>query len=631
MSLQDPIVPKVTVEPLPRGPVIDPRTGQFTPAGRAYFERRGGQIGEILSGVDRNAFNIVQLETDYTAADGAISNAYISADAVVASDAAGARAALQTFLESSFQAGDAAIQADVDANAALISTKASNTRVDSVESTLTGSIASVSASVTAETQARQTADNGLQADINTRATNTRVDQVESGAASSLASSVAALTAAYQSGDSGLQSQITTESLARASGDAAEASARETLEARFDKTIAPSMFLSPDDWTGVAAGTPENVASWGVTSEFITNSYGGYGKAWRRAGVATIYQKAVFSLAQTDTFTIRYVGAATTIPADGSTRAQIIIIALDENFAQVGGRIFQTSSDRTSPGSFELNLEITSAQILAIRAGAVYARFGVMVCWNDSTDAVMDSRLFEVSRGPTAASVSVLKQAFIDSNGDALAQFRVTAAAGGNPARLSLLDGAGGSNIALDADEIFFGSDTVFEDTHDTFYTTGGSYRYRDRGPFGSSGDLLQWYGPTSVSLNSETKTNGIWALATDGKAYIGSNPVNSLQSASVAPAFDSTVSGASIGTLGPFTITTNGGDGTYTYATVKIYDPSSVFTVVDGNTSTPEVDWSVTPDGQYYEAGFITTVTETSTGKKAQVAYSVALVTIEPP
>jgi hypothetical protein len=193
-----------------------------------------------------------------------------------------------------------------------------------------------------------------------------------------------------------------------------------------------------------------------------------------------------------------------------------------------------------------------------------------------------------------ATVEVLKTAFVDSNGDALAQFSVTAAAGGDPARLSLTDGSGGSNIALDADEVFFGSDTVFEDTHDTFYTEANSYRYRDRGPFGSSGDLLQWYGPTSVALNSETKTNGVFALATDGKVYYGASELNG-RTLKILGDFlivaEAPGTGGS-GTTSAYSMTTENADGSVTYTW---YHVSGSTAITCSNTAISNPTWTATP------------------------------------
>lgn len=86
----------------------------------------------------------------------------------------------------------------------------------------------------------------------------------------------------------------------------------------------------------------------------------------------------------------------------------------------------------------------------------------------------------------------------------------------------------GSAISLNADlirlmarSINFGTNTVFEDTRGSIHTTNSGRRLRILGPFGTSLDLVMWYGPTSVALNSETKTNGYFAFATDGKVYYG--------------------------------------------------------------------------------------------------------------
>lgn len=94
-----------TSEPLPRGSWFD-RAGKMTREVINYFNGKDRLAGEIVSGINRNRQNIVQLETDYQAADGALSTAYIAADAVVAADAASANASLQTTLEAQITSGD---------------------------------------------------------------------------------------------------------------------------------------------------------------------------------------------------------------------------------------------------------------------------------------------------------------------------------------------------------------------------------------------------------------------------------------------------------------------------------------------------------------------------------------------
>jgi len=58
--------------------------------------------------------------------------------------------------------------------------------------------------------------------------------------------------------------------------------------------------------------------------------------------------------------------------------------------------------------------------------------------------------------------------------------------------------------------------------------TAGSYVVRHGAGFGASSDLVLWYGLSSVARGSATKTNGLFALATDGKVYLGSATLENL-------------------------------------------------------------------------------------------------------
>lgn len=58
--------------------------------------------------------------------------------------------------------------------------------------------------------------------------------------------------------------------------------------------------------------------------------------------------------------------------------------------------------------------------------------------------------------------------------------------------------------------------------------TAGSYVVRHGAGFGASSDLVMWYGLASVARGSATKTNGLFALATDGKVYFGSSTFDAL-------------------------------------------------------------------------------------------------------
>ena len=89
-------------EPVPRDTMLD-RAGNLARGWFNWFQGQDRLVGEIVSGVNRNRQNIVQLETDYQAADGTITSAYIAADAVVAADATSARATLETNLRAETQ------------------------------------------------------------------------------------------------------------------------------------------------------------------------------------------------------------------------------------------------------------------------------------------------------------------------------------------------------------------------------------------------------------------------------------------------------------------------------------------------------------------------------------------------
>lgn len=87
---------------------------------------------------------------------------------------------------------------------------------------------------------------------------------------------------------------------------------------------------------------------------------------------------------------------------------------------------------------------------------------------------------------------------------------VAAATGGKPARLKVASSTLGSFVALDAPYIFWGDNTVFDDATDTLQTTvGARIRVMALGaPFGSGGNLLEWWGPTGIALSAMTPANG---------------------------------------------------------------------------------------------------------------------------
>jgi hypothetical protein len=113
-----------------------------------------------------------------------------------------------------------------------------------------------------------------------------------------------------------------------------------------------------------------------------------------------------------------------------------------------------------------------------------------------------------------ASVTEQALAIIDvENQLSLASWSIkTAASGGKPTILQLLSGSFGSSIAMTAEQIYFGDNTVFDDATDTIQTIWGSTRkvMAWGAPFGPD-NLVEWTGPSNISLGSMTKANaGFW-------------------------------------------------------------------------------------------------------------------------
>ena len=158
-------------------------------------------------------------------------------------------------------------------------------------------------------------------------------------------------------------------------------------------------------------------------------------------------------------------------------------------------------------------------------------------------------------------------------------------------------------------------------TAGTISLTAGSYSRYDGAGIGASSDLLLWFGPSSTAVGSATKTNAIFALATDGKTYaqgvelqtmfVTPSPTNQQVSGSRVGAGSVTTSAASIGSV-------LGGNGTYTYAWT--YVSGDTFTINSPTSSSTTGTASVTV-GQTKTGYYKCTVTDTDTGRTASTTF----------
>lgn len=121
--------------------------------------------------------------------------------------------------------------------------------------------------------------------------------------------------------------------------------------------------------------------------------------------------------------------------------------------------------------------------------------------------------------------------------------------------------------------------------------TSGSYVVRHGAGFGASSDLVLWYGLSSVADGSATKTNGVFALATDGKIYAGNAELSNPVRVTIGSAIN--VIGSS-GFTGTITVTATGGNGSYTYQWVKEpYESGIAASLTNSTTATVTVSASL--------------------------------------
>lgn len=116
-----------------------------------------------------------------------------------------------------------------------------------------------------------------------------------------------------------------------------------------------------------------------------------------------------------------------------------------------------------------------------------------------------------------------------------------------------------------------GGTTFLDLTNSRAQFAVGSYVWR-QGSIGSG--VLAWFGPSSVTIGSETRTNGVFCFGTDGVTYKGAASLDS-QLGGSAPAvtvntLDAVYTGPGSGTVtnattGTVTVTGSGGSGSYNF------------------------------------------------------------------
>ncbi|PLR28156.1 hypothetical protein SGCZBJ_03875 [Caulobacter zeae] len=138
-----------------------------------------------------------------------------------------------------------------------------------------------------------------------------------------------------------------------------------------------------------------------------------------------------------------------------------------------------------------------------------------------------------SFGGLRAATGLLQSAMTTVQGRVVAWLKLTASSGSEEAKVEVVADEGGSLIRMVAKAISL-ANTVGGVVIDVLKIVGGEVFFGapvsidvagkrlTLGPgFGSSSDLVWWFGPSAISVAAMTKINGHFALATDGKVYYG--------------------------------------------------------------------------------------------------------------
>lgn len=394
--------------------------------------------------------------------------------------------------------------------------------------------------------------------------------------------------------------IATESTARASADTSLTAQVVSLRNR----SLPDRPVVGADFTTSTTGSPDTVASF---SSFTSVAVANEGDVAQMTSQQNLHSKGVLPVISGHTYRLTLRARVT---VDGTSNIlQMGVRMLDKDYASLGVATVITTENphNVADGWKTFTGTVTAATILASQSTATFLRpriFGgtngtsssgatwqlAYVRLEDITDvADITAHVEEIAEAYATDSSGTARLVWTVNVGDNTATLEQTAAAGyddgtwnGSAIKLTA------DEIELDGDAIDLGDDTTFEDTQNSFYTESGGYRHRYGGPFGDSADLLQWFGSTSVALGDETKINGVFALATDGKVYYGADAVTAPITMSFSPSSVSYSAAGSGGHSDPIEVTPAGGDGSYTYqwyVTILTYSGTCTLKVTSGETT----------------------------------------------
>ena len=135
-----------------------------------------------------------------------------------------------------------------------------------------------------------------------------------------------------------------------------------------------------------------------------------------------------------------------------------------------------------------------------------------------------------------------------------------------------------------------------------------------------------WYGSTSITIGSETRTNGVWAFGDDGKVYYGSTELTSgggfHAQANATVRVGSRTSAGSV-TTSTVTITTTGATGSVSYAWSQL-SGDDTWSITSASGAATAFNTSVSTPGEQKRATFACLVTDAGSGRSFTIIVGAA-------
>lgn len=138
--------------------------------------------------------------------------------------------------------------------------------------------------------------------------------------------------------------------------------------------------------------------------------------------------------------------------------------------------------------------------------------------------------------------------------------------------------------------------------------------------------VLEWFGPASVAVGAETRTNGVFAQGTDGKVYYGSAELTAgggfHAQANATVRAGSRTSAGSV-TTSTVTITTTGATGSVSYAWSQL-SGDDTWSITSASGAATAFNTSVSTPGEQKRATFACLVTDAGSGRSYTIIVGAA-------